>query len=157
MVGFGNSRFLHIVFLLPTSGLPLPYCSRVLHLLPLRPTALVFGSGSTFPRVGISLFVSALSSPPASQGLFSPSGASDIWSLGALVVSGAYRRWAWVSSHGEHRSIFSSTLGEKVLGSVDWIRHPQEALRMGLKHLSSALLSPEIVCLVIESRMTPRN
>lgn len=99
-----------LVFLLPTSGLPLPYCSRVPHLLPLSPTALVFGSGSTFPRVGISLFVSALSFQPVSQGLFSPSGVSDIWSLGALVVSGACRWWAWVSSHGEHRSIFSSTL-----------------------------------------------
>lgn len=57
----------------------------------------------------------------------------------------------------EASSVALLTPGEKVLGSVDWIRHPQEALRMGLKHLSSALPSPEIVCLVVESRMTPRN
>lgn len=81
--------------------------------------------------------------PACEPGALSPSGASDIWSLGALVASGAYRWWTWVSSHGEHRNIFS--------------RHPQKALRMGLKHLSSTLPSTEIVYLVVESRMTPRN
>lgn len=54
---------------------------RVPHLSPLvSPTALGFGSWSTFPWVGISLFVSALSSQPASQGLFHPL---------VLLISGA--------------------------------------------------------------------
>lgn len=139
----------HLVCLCPTAPCSAPLTSGEPHSFSVW-LMVHFILGWNFTLCICSVF------PACEPGALSPSGASDIWSLGALVASGAYRWWAWVPPM-ESTETSSVTPGEKVLDSVFWFRHPQKAISMGLKHLSSALPSTEIVYLVVESRMTPRN